>query len=358
MSSAFWPYEEVEFSVVNLARGQFSLKTPWITSQFEVVPDSAESQALVQWMEHQENISAAYLPGLWKVLAGLQSLPIAYELPRKDKNFGVDAHKNKKVFPGKSPKMFAKEIGLPFAVTFSDEWSWDSESIEQFSECEPGKYDPLSILSVARRFHYLDDDDNKMNSIYDHIKTIQDEKARKRAAAIVVRQNHYVTEKCIGALRPATDLAQSQKGLVEQFMREEKGHDAILGSGIRAMNVKINDLPLTESVQNLMQLLEKAAFHNFLAFCICLDFFEKPQFKDQDSLAEVLGKLGEATASRALQAHKNINDHGEHEGFSRLLLVNMQPVEAPYLVQALQFAELVSKSIINVSHDLQKIIAT
>lgn len=358
MSSAFWPYEEVQFKAVDAAKGKFSLHTPWIASTFEVAPGSTESQALLQWIEHKENTPPQYLPGLWKVLSVLQELPIAYELPRHDKIFGIDTHKNKKTFTAKTPKDFAKELGLPFSNSFTSEWSWDSDSILEFSECSAGLYDPLSVLSVARRFHYLDDDENKMKEIYNFVLKIKSEKERKLATAHIVRQNHFVTEKCLSSVSPALETAQSQRPLVEQFIKEEKGHDAILGVGLKAMNIKTQDLVITHAVQNLMFLLEKSGFHNFLAFCICLDFFEKPQFKDQDSLAQVLHKLGESTASRALQAHKNINDHGEHEGFSRKLLLNMKPVEKSYLIQALQMTELVSKSIIHVSHELQKLIVT
>lgn len=358
MASALWPYEEVQFTVVNQNKGQFSLKTPWVASRFEVAPNSPESVAVCEWINHQDNIDHSHLSGLWSVLAGLQSLPIAYELPRTEDTFGGDAHKIKKNFRAQSPQSLAKDLQLQHPSKFSSEWTWDAESIEDFANCGDEKFDPLSVLSVARRFHYLDDDENKMNRVYDHIKNLKDGKTRKRSAAIVIRQNHFATDKCASSLQPAGEIAQSQTSLIEKFIRDEKSHNAILGNGIKAMQFKHSDLPLTESVQNLMQLLEKCAFYNFLAFCMSLDFFEKPQFKDQDALAEVLLKLGEATAARSLQAHKNINDHAEHEGFARTLLLKMNPVDGPYLRQALQFAELVSKSIIHVSHDLEKMIVT
>ncbi|MCC6138924.1 MAG: hypothetical protein IT287_09840 [Bdellovibrionaceae bacterium] len=355
MASAFWPYEEVQFSIVNQNKGQFLLKTPWSATPVKVTPDSIESAAILNWIQYQDNMDQSHWPGLWNILDGLQPLPVAYELPRHENSFGSDAHKIKKKFHSKTPQSLAKDLQLQHHNKFSSEWTWDFESILQFSDCGNDTIDPLSVLTVARRFHHLSDEQNKMSLIYDYIQTTAGEKNKKDVATII-RQNHFATEKCATLLQPATDIAQSQKVLVEKWIREEKSCNAILGSGLKAMNIKHSDLPLTEGVQNLMQLLEKCAFYNFLAFSISLDIFENPQFKDQSPLSEVLLKWGETTAARALQAHTNMNDTAENGRSYRELLLKMKPVDGPYLAQALQFAELVSKSIIHISHDLEKLI--
>jgi hypothetical protein len=106
----------------------------------------------------------------------------------------------------------------------------------------------------------------------------------------------------------------------------------------------------------LMHVFEQTARTNFLGFCLSLDFFEKPEFKDIDSLAQALANINAEKASRALQAHKNINDHGEHEGFPRQLLEAMAPVDKDCALQALRMAELVSYYISQVPYDLNKMI--
>jgi len=354
MLNLFWPYDETVFSIKDKNKGAFKVHTPWIESEFEIPPKSQEFKALENWIQSEGQPQPNYIPLISGVLSQLSHLPIAYQLPRKSLSFGKDTHKIIQAIDGNTPREVAQTFKLRYEKHFSEEWMWDHEAVLSFSTCKEkaDTYDPLSILTVGRRFHYLDCGDNKIAHIYQRVEKIKDNSERRSASALIVRQNHYVTAECQASLAPAIEIAQSQKSVIREFMNEEKGHDAILAGSLKAMGYAAEHVPLTPAVINLMSLLERCATHNFLAFCMALDFFEKPQFKNQDSLAEMLSKTGESLASRGLQAHKNINDHGEHEGFSGKLLSAMKPVTADYAVQALKMAELVSSSIAQVPHDL------
>lgn len=358
--SKYWPYDETLFEAIDATQGSFRITTPWLITTIEVSPQSHECEALLDISKNRETPNPKNMLTISKILSQLSKYPIAYELPRIGKDFGKDAHKIQNPINTDTPPQLAKSLNISQPGELPAEWMWDHSAIIDFSSCtgdDKNKLcDPLCLLTVARRFHYLDCADNKIGSLYKKIETLSDAKDRRAAAAIVVRQNHYVTVKCQQALQPSLQTAQSQGPLIQEFMEEEKGHDAILSKGLEAMGLKAQDVPTTLAVQNLMSAFEAAARTNFLGFCLCLDFFEKPEFTKTDSLSEVLEKLGETTAARALQAHKNINDHGEHEGFSTKLLSVMMPAAPEYVHQATKIAELVSFYISQVPYDLNQMI--
>ncbi|MES2504016.1 MAG: hypothetical protein V4534_03975 [Myxococcota bacterium] len=344
----FWPYEEVLFKATDLSRGQFALECPWLTSEFEVVPNSKNFQALTSHID-----KPTLSPDLAELWAGLSTLPIVYHLPRLYP-FGTDAHFAKEVLACESPSSCAQSLGIEADAFFEKEWTWDHDAILKMAAIgDCAFYDPITLLSIARRFHYLDCSDNKIDELYQKVASIQDIPTRKQALATLVRQNHYVTEQCQSSLEPAMDLAGSAAQDLASFMNAERGHDKLLGRSLLALNAQSPSWAALDATQALMNILRVSAEKNFLAFCINLDFFEKPQFKEKDGLAELLENSAEFTAAKSLHIHKKINDEGGHESVPLTLLTHMRPVDKVYAHQALCLAELASFAIAQIPYQLE-----
>jgi hypothetical protein len=357
MALKFWPYEEVEFELKDPSRGGFLIRTPWVISEIEIQPGSRSYRAVESYLSQgaetviRDNVLAEAMSS---TMEALQSLPIAYQLPRKSGGFGSDEHRVSRPLDDSSPRVMAGSLSIADVSVFEAGWSWDEQASLELSAIPGRGHDPLTLLSVARRFHYLDCSDNQMERVYDRVKRLPDPARRDRASALIVRQNHYVTEKCESSLQPACALAWSARAELEKFIQAEKGHDKLLAGSMRALVASPDELGPTPSAQALMAMLEACASTNFLGFCMALDFFEKPQFRDEDALAEMLRSMGKTEAAKALDIHKNINDSGEHETFSAALLAHMKPVDQAYAAQALRMAELVSSAIARIPYDLEE----
>jgi hypothetical protein len=360
MTVRFWPYEEVEFVLTNAQAGSFAVRCPWVESEIEVEAGSQNFQTLAAYAlggldALQKRPGGMVL--LSQILQALSSLPIAYQLPRKEISFGNDEHRLSASLDLQSPEVLARSLGIDALEGLAVEWSWDVDAmleLARVAHVSEDRFDPLTLLTAARRFHYLDCADNEMAKVYGALARVENPALKKQASALIVRQNHYVTEKCESSLLPAFELAQSARAHVEEFVQAERGHDLLLAGSLRALGTTPEALAPVPAVQRLMDSLKGSASTNFLAFCLALDFFEKPQFRDEDELGETLTRQGHAEAARALQVHKDINDEGEHEAVSQELLETMKPVTADYARQALRLAELVSSSISQVPHDLRK----
>ncbi|MBY0315587.1 MAG: hypothetical protein K2Q26_08715 [Bdellovibrionales bacterium] len=355
----YWPYDETQFFLEDTATGAFRIETPWLITRIQVAAASPEYNALLQMVQNRENIEVQDMLLVSKILAELSKYPIAYQLPRRDENFGQDIHQAHSRTYHDNPSELGRSMGIVNPGDVPKDWLWDHEAALTFAACgraSEEKYDPLCLLSIARRFHYIDTVENKMDILYRKIENLEDPKDRKAALAIVVRQNHYVAEKCHQALETALMTAQSQAAKIQKFMAEGKSQDKILAAGLEALGLKSEQVPVTPSIKMLMHVFEQSARIHFLGFCLSLDFFEKPEFKETDSLAKALTRINADKASQILEAHKNINAHGEHEGLSSRLLEAMAPVSKEYALQALRMAELVSHYIAQTPTDLNQMI--
>ena len=355
----YWPYDESRFYVEDAAMGAFRIETPWLITRLQVAAASPEFNALLQMVENRENIDVRDMLLVSQILAELAKYPIAYQLPRRDESFGQDNHQAHPRTYHDNPSELGRSMGIVNPGDVPKNWLWDHEAALTFATCGRAgeeKYDPLCLLSIARRFHYIDMAENKMDILYRKIENLEDPKDRRAALAIAVRQNHYVTEKCQQALEPALTTAQSQAAQIQEYMAEEKGHDKMLAASLEALGLTPEQVPVTASIKMLMHIFEQSARTNFLGFCLSLDFFETPDFKETDSLAKALARNNADKASRALQSRKNINAHGEHEGFPSRLLEAMAPVNKEYALQALRMAELVSSYMTQTLTDLNQMI--
>jgi hypothetical protein len=161
----------------------------------------------------------------------------------------------------------------------------------------------------------------------------------------MVRQNHYITQRCRASLLPAIRTAQSAKPLVEAFIREENGHDRILEIALKSLVDDPESVPVSSQSKLVMHLLSWAGQRNFLGFAMAVDCFERSTYEDVDPLAQLLLKGGFEKAAKQVNRHKEINDAGEHENVACGLLRPMAPVSVPYATEALRIAELVTLAV-------------
>jgi hypothetical protein len=151
-----------------------------------------------------------------------------------------------------------------------------------------------------------------------------------------------VTQECQEALAPAIALAQGAGAKVEEFRREERGHDKLLERAITTLGGDAEAIPVSTSSRALMFLLEYYAGRNFLAFCFAVDAFERNNFEENDPMAQLLIDRGYERAAQFINAHKNINDHGNHENVAASFLCSMKNCDKTYAREAIRLMEVLS----------------
>ncbi|MCB0393037.1 MAG: hypothetical protein KDD25_00675 [Bdellovibrionales bacterium] len=226
-------------------------------------------------------------------------------------------------------------------------WEWDLDALMDFSKTSGG-FCPLSAYSVARRYHLLEVLESATNSeTYTDFRNQSAEEFRE-TAALLVRQNHFVTQMCDVSVSGAIQSAQSAAIEIQEFREEERGHDRILGVALESIletsktgksfeSVKVADL-----TRLIMLLLHEAGRFNLLGFAMVVDIFERNTYEEVDPLAKLLREKGFEKAAQCINRHKDINDSGGHENLAETFLESMAPVDEEYLKEAIRFAELVS----------------
>lgn len=362
----YWPYDEVTITLGQVPH-QYVISAPWLSTTVEVeTQHQFRVASLVKKMSSQELAPEDFAEVSW-FFSSLSSYPFSYLIPLAKFPGNLDQHQRLQVtkldvLPKENLRAIGQEIGqvdlfnaLSNLENFNGDWKWDLDGALQFSKTDVG-YDPLSLFSVARRFHLLDSvEANKTDALNQFMREIKDQPdSFQKASALIVRQNHYVTQKCDSALRPALKIAQRAESEVLEFIQAEAGHDAILGQALKAMNLDPAAVPVIEPITGLMELFKYVASKNFLAFAMVVDMFERSSYQDHDPLAALLMEGGQSTAAQQIDIHKDINDAGEHENVALGFLTEMAAVDADYAHEAFQLAELVTSAIHSVSAGLLK----
>src|SRR5690606_2930274 len=109
------------------------------------------------------------------------------------------------------------------------------------------------------------------------------------------------------------EIAGQARNKVEDFLKEEEGHDRILAIALKSIVNEYESVPTSEHVKVLMAMLRFSAERNFLAFALNVDFFERGNFQEIDPFAEFLRRCGFAVAARQIERHTSINDAGGHD---------------------------------------------
>ncbi len=346
-----WPYDEVQ---VDESEHALILTAPWIEVQVEKTEENApELSRLVKALSGSSlSVDDAYL--VTQYFEALDEHYLCYTLPTALRD-GLDTHSSRGdlsdlTFPSLATTAVCASTALEehekaqILATWEPnhyKWTWDSEAALSFSALGD-RVHPQSLFSVARRYHLISLMDNDPGaSVFAQVSTLPPDSFQK-TAAVLLRQNHYVTQMCESALLPALQIAGRASGAVASFMQDERGHDRILAKALESLAVDPNTVPAVPMTRVLMCLLEFTANRNFLAFAMAVDFFERRIYHKVEPLAELLEQRGFSEAAKRLSQHKHINDAGEHHNTARDLLNWMAPCEPAYAHEALRIAEAVS----------------
>ncbi|MEQ1722485.1 MAG: hypothetical protein ABL930_04870 [Pseudobdellovibrio sp.] len=351
----FWPYDEL-IALREGASSKFTLATPWLKFQFDVNANDISRAEQITKKISDKTIAASDLEDLNWLLSSFASYPFAYILPRPH-IFGSDLHDIfGKTLNLNSPTETLAHITensehqqatrLVSLKSLATEWTWDAEASLAFSQAEGG-YDPESLFSIARRFHLLNDlENNQTAQMFEHMKTLSKGSSEfKKASALVMRQNHYITEKCEQVLSAALPLAQNATEAIEEFMQAESGHDKILEKALSNLGTDAKEVKVMDSTLVLMELFHLIAKKNLLAFSMVVDIFERTSYLEEDPFAKILIDGGEAAAASKIETHREINNSGGHENVAIGFLAYMKPVTADYATEALKLAELLTQVI-------------
>lgn len=350
-SRRFWPYDEVTLTKDPTSTSRVRINSPWL--QFSVLIDPAHLELTHQLIDkmNSDQLSADDLDHMSWFFSSLSKMPLAYILPR-GQGFGKDQHRVlSEVIDSSTPqKMFSafanknpqKQALLQFLNSaLKSNWTWDHQAALEFSQTNEG-YDPESLFSIARRFHLLNDiENNRTGDLLEYVRSLKNDSEKfRKASALILRQNHYITEKCDVTLRAALSLAQSASEEVLEFIKAEAGHDRIIEKALQSLQTSSKETPVIETAIALMETFKFAAERNLLGFAMIVDIFERTSYGGDDPMASLLKDGGENQASKQIDIHREINDAGEHENVALEFLHSMAPVDEAYAREALFLAEL------------------
>lgn len=315
MKFLYWPYEET--TVVAESAASFLVKTPWSEAAvaFDEPLEGGQAERIAAFRERQ--LHPADAVALSEVLGSCFRLRNSYVVPRQ----GL--------------QLQAYGPGLPANKILEHGGAWDLPAIVAMSASPKGEgHDPVTILTIVRRLHLLG---SRKQGDREAQRIAGSDKAR---AALLLRQNHFVTERCEACLRPALAIAGSSAPRLEAYIRSERGHDKLFERGFQAMGIDPKSLPVCPSMTKLMELFEGAASRNFLAFCLMLDLFEEPN--DLGALFAVLEKHGMQGGLESLRKHQQLDGEGGHASEAAELLEKRGSVSAAQVEEAVKLTELAS----------------
>jgi hypothetical protein len=363
----FWPYDEVIISRDSAFPNRFNLSSPWMKFTFDVNASQVEKAELLSKKLSTGSIAAEDIQDINWLFASLSKYPVSYILPSVPR-LGADVHKVLdsslnmsspgelfKSLASKSPSRLQMENFIE--RTLGSNFTWDLDAALEFSQTLQG-YDPESLFSVARRFHLLNDLEwNKTADLIEFVKSLKDDEEKFReASALIVRQNHYVTEKCDEVLRTALPISQSAEDEIIRFVEAEAGHDKLLAKALRSLGAEPSDVPAIDAVVALMEVFRLVAERNLLAFAMVVDIFERSSYRKEDPLTSLLNEGGQSTAAHMADVHREINDAGEHENVALGFLAEMASVDGAYAREALRLAELATLVIHQLSSETLRIL--
>lgn len=356
-SPLYWPYDEVSLST-NPERNKITVTSPWIEATMSVTDDNkTKLQALLQKFANQA--LAADDMGLvnW-FFKDFSKYPFCYILAAEKEGDKLNRHAlvDRRLLDGSVEEVLSKtlengycegsdigpsDVSQVMANLHRQRWDWDADAAMSFAKIGE-KVHPESLFSVIRRFHLLDVlETNKARKDFNFIEGLKGDQF-SLAAGLMVRQNHYVTQKCHSSLMPAVAKAGNAAHLVENFIKEENGHDRILNVAMKSFAQEPESVPVSLQTKALMHLLKFAAQRNFLAFAMAVDGFERSSYEETDPLAQLLIKGGFEKAAMQINRHMDINDAGEHENVACSFLQYMAPCDPEYALEAIRIAELIT----------------
>lgn len=353
----YWPYDEVSLHE-SVDGSQITVKTPWMEATASLNEDQrGQWQPLLQKFRDQ-SLAGEDLVLVNSFFAKFQQYPLCYILPMAKPSTPQDQHHihDTDFLQSSLTEALGKILATcphSDATTLlpklsRQNWDWDAETALSFSRIGD-KVHPESLFSVIRRYHLLDVlDSNRGQKNFSFIEELTDADF-SLAASLMVRQNHYVTQKCNSSLLPALETAGHAKEMVARFIKEELGHDQILNVAMKSFATDPEAVPVSVETKALMHILQYTAERNFLAFAMTVNFFERSSYDKIDPLARLLMKGGFDKAARQINRHMEINDAGTHENVALGFLQFMSPCDADYAFEAMRLAEVATLAINSIS---------
>lgn len=366
MTRRFWPYDEVTASQDPKDEARFVLSAPWLSIHFSVDQHRPRIQNILKKVQ-EKNLKPEDLEDLNWFFSSWAQFPFSYILPRAE-SFGQDQHH---VLLPSLPLKRPKELLMALcqnsqidtalnavANSIGDEWTWDLDATLEFSQTAEG-FDPEALFSVGRRFHLLNDlDINQTEDLLKYLAQLpKNSEEFNRKAAVVIRQNHYITQNCERVLSAALPISQGAHGPIVEFIQAESGHDQIIGRAIQSLGSPAAKVPVLDCTVVLMELFQQISRRNILAFSMVVDIFERSSYQPTDPFAQALQKGGAELAAQQVDIHREINDSGDHENVALEFLESMSAVDRAYAEEALRMAELLTQVILLVSIDSLKMIS-
>lgn len=338
MSFSFWPYDEV---LIETKSGELTIKTPWLNATTRL--DHFNKSLVHELSEKlsEKTLTFSDLPKVNDFFGRFQQLPLTYILPQI-KNGPLDKHRLKdeslvNLNFNELLKIFGEDLGELKRQNFE----WDQQAALEFASIN-GLIHPESLFSVARRFHVLELLSNDQGAkVFEDFKTLALDEYKDKVAHII-RQNHFVTENCEQALRPALDISLSAKPAVFEFISAERGHDKILKKSLMHLGKQPEDVAVSPKTVALMAALKYIAGRNFLAFSMAIDAFERNNYEKIDPMAKLLSDKGFDKAASFINLHMKINDEGGHENVAQTFLAAMDLCDKDYALEALKLMEVLS----------------
>ncbi|MCA9508180.1 MAG: hypothetical protein KC505_07160 [Myxococcales bacterium] len=353
----YWPYDELTIDF-NPQDENLSLKTPWLSL---MIKKNSEQNPLWEILTDKINnhkLTAHDISAISNFFSNFKDYPISYILPSPkksplDKHLVSDGRHLEGSFT-EQLELILKSCQKEDSTLFTSEeirqlknllarqnWQWDNEAALQFASIND-RIHPESLFSVARRYHYLEILENEHGGEYlSRLNTLERAKIQN-ALAIIIRQNHFVTEQCQSSLKPALKTALSSIDLVKDFMKEEKGHDKILNKALFHLDVSPETIDVSLQTRASMALLKYVAGRNFLAFSMAINSFERePPIKD-NSLIKSLKTHGFMESAKFMERHSTINEQGGHSTIALDFIAPMDLCSKDYALEALRLMEIIS----------------
>lgn len=341
----YWPYDEVSIDAHHPEK--LILRTPWIEATTSSMPFNQQNLLALSEKLTQKSLSISDIGLVSDFFQHFRHYPFAYILPT-DKNYpSLDHHAliDQSILVTHFESIagiimgIEKQADLTYLPRMNFEW--DREAALNFAGIN-NQIHPESLFSIARRYHILELMANDGgNDIFNDMRKLAPDEF-KYSVAKLVRQNHYVTELCQEALKPALAHAGQARGIIEDFMRQERGHDKILAKSLLQLGFKPEDIEVSPQTNMLMKTLGFIASRNFLAFAMAIDAFERNNFENVDPTAKLLMDKGYDKAADYINRHMKINDLGNHDNVAVQFLRFMGPCDRDYAHEALMLMEILS----------------
>lgn len=316
LKNLLWPYDDL---VLTKTEHEVSFQTSWLKAK-NSNPIDPKTIEYIETIRTQGPKSIQDFKIMDAFFRPMNKFPLCYYLPVQEK---------------------PQDKILSEYKTDLKEVAWPIHDVLALSRCQNGMYDPVSVLSCLRLEHLQDLMVHQKSSVRTDILKLNIENLRK-TVLLLLRQNHYVTQRCEEVLSAALNCHPEATQRIEDFIFEEKGHDKLLGLSFERLKVKPEDIEVLPCLVTLMDTFKHLAEKNLIAFCFMVDMFERSPAAKDNPMIQGLIKLGEHEAAKPIEAHSNINTQGDHDQESFEILDTIGAVPEAYVLEAVALAKLAS----------------